>query len=522
MVGSGCAGPPAGSAGQGAPGDTAAVQRPILYGTPDLRPEHKAVVALVWGNGDSNFCSGTLIAPRVVLTAAHCLQKISPGVIYVYFGNDVHQGGQYVQAASIMPHPLYDADRFTYDVGLVRLESDAPSDATPIPILPAGQALGPADEGGPVQFVGFGLTEDNTTGVKLEFDGEIVTVCDGPDVCAYGGGGQVVPGAIGYSVQDGGPCSGDSGGPAFVTRGGRQYVAAVTSYGDEGCNFYGVSTRTDYYRDFIQAYVDGQTEQCDTPGDEDRDGLADCADPDCDGDAACPPDACLVPTTLGCGDEVSDTTVGGSYRLRSYTCAGVDLEPRRGPERAYALDVPKGIDVTVSMTLDGTGYLDLFLLPLFGSTCAVWDCLAGSDRAGSLSERLTFTMDDDLRLVVDTMDYPSAYTLQVDCQTGPERCDNHVDDDADGLTDCDDPDCATDGACQPPPENCVNGVDDDGDGLADCDDPDCADSRVCEPGPGNKGCQQGGGTPADVGLWLLGVALFMERRRRRRRGADPA
>ena len=58
-----------------------------------------------------------------------------------------------------------------------------------------------------------------------------------------------------------------------------------------------------------------------------------------------------------------------------------------------------------------------------------------------------------------------------------EQCTNEIDDDGDGLIDCDDPDCANDPACQI--EDCVNGFDDDGDGLIDCDDDDCTNNSAC-------------------------------------------
>lgn len=60
-----------------------------------------------------------------------------------------------------------------------------------------------------------------------------------------------------------------------------------------------------------------------------------------------------------------------------------------------------------------------------------------------------------------------------------EICDNGVDDDGDGLVDCDDPDCDSDPNCGTPAEICDNGVDDDGDGLVDCDDPDCDSDPNC-------------------------------------------
>lgn len=52
----------------------------------------------------------------------------------------------------------------------------------------------------------------------------------------------------------------------------------------------------------------------------------------------------------------------------------------------------------------------------------------------------------------------------------PEDCDNGVDDDGDGQSDCDDLDCHT--ACHQE-NDCGNGIDDDHDGVADCRDGDC-------------------------------------------------
>jgi hypothetical protein len=65
--------------------------------------------------------------------------------------------------------------------------------------------------------------------------------------------------------------------------------------------------------------------------------------------------------------------------------------------------------------------------------------------------------------------------------SGPELCANRIDDDGDGATDCDDPDCTANPSCAPAAENCTNGVDDDGDGATDCDDSDCAAEPACVP-----------------------------------------
>ena len=60
-----------------------------------------------------------------------------------------------------------------------------------------------------------------------------------------------------------------------------------------------------------------------------------------------------------------------------------------------------------------------------------------------------------------------------------EVCDDGTDNDADGLTDCDDDECAGDTACLPVVELCSDGTDNEGDGFADCDDDDCWEDPAC-------------------------------------------
>lgn len=61
----------------------------------------------------------------------------------------------------------------------------------------------------------------------------------------------------------------------------------------------------------------------------------------------------------------------------------------------------------------------------------------------------------------------------------PEICDNGIDDDNNGLTDCDDPACSGFPGCDPI-EICNNGIDDDGDGLVDqADIEDCPCEAAC-------------------------------------------
>ena len=77
-----------------------------------------------------------------------------------------------------------------------------------------------------------------------------------------------------------------------------------------------------------------------------------------------------------------------------------------------------------------------------------------------------------------------SYTLELNPSTGPTTetsCTNGIDDDGDGLTDCSDPDCASDPACVGPTTetSCTDGVDNDSDGQLDCADSDCAADPAC-------------------------------------------
>ena len=67
-----------------------------------------------------------------------------------------------------------------------------------------------------------------------------------------------------------------------------------------------------------------------------------------------------------------------------------------------------------------------------------------------------------------------------------EICDDDIDNDGDGLTDCDDRDCRKDPACSDgggggnnKERNCADGLDNDEDGLTDCDDRDCRKDPAC-------------------------------------------
>jgi len=423
--------------------------RPIVHGSPDNDPAHMATVALTNGPGTDFFCSGTLITNNVVLTAAHCLEDywgnpVNPTSIDVFFGDDVHSGGDYRAVAEGEQNPSWNRSSLYGDAALLRLSSTAPSDVAPIPYLPTNLELTEADEGTTiVDFSGFGLDEHGSSGEKLHVEDYIDIVCDTAGGCSNG---QVVQNSFSYDEDPGGPCSGDSGGPAYVMRSNVEYVAGVTSYGDQNCSYFGVSTNISRYASWIDDFIGGSvSEDCTNEEDDDGDDLIDCDDPDCASHPNClGPSACAEAEDIDCGDQINGTTVGGAMNFSSYSCLQGSED---GPEVAYRVTASIGAAVTATMQPGSNGDLDLFLLNGSSSDCDPDDCIDGSVESDDSPEQITFNMGSQpVYLVVETYDNPTTFQLSLSCGEA-EICDNDQDDDGDQLVDCDDPDCASHPDC---------------------------------------------------------------------------
>ena len=219
------------------------VRASIVNGTLDATDEHRAVVVLYVGFA---MCTGTLIADRVVMTAAHCVEGLRPKNVGVGFGARLN-AAVWRKATEIWVHPDWDTERIQNDIALIRLDEAAPDGIRPIPFLPKALALTKLDLKSEVEFVGFGETETGNSGVKMHVSNSLDWVCLSSLGCFIKGGGWANPKTICTDQEPGAPCSGDSGGPAFIRRNGREYVAGITSYGDENCAVFGCSTKVDEF-----------------------------------------------------------------------------------------------------------------------------------------------------------------------------------------------------------------------------------------------------------------------------------
>lgn len=234
-----------------------------LAQTNDAQPDgngHPNVGALLAKRADGSLriiCSGTLVTPRVFLTAGHCTDFMINGLgqtdAYVTFdpnfGTDAaHNIFTTPYHGTLHQHPDWHQP-YQHDVALVLL--DAPvSGITPARVAPAG-LLDPLRASGAQALkelsylnVGYGSAEQlvvPTVGPTFPFDGI--------RKFTYSKYTTLDPSFIHLNQNifqgNSGTGYGDSGGPTFATIGGTQYVISVVSTGDVPCWATSVNFRVD-------------------------------------------------------------------------------------------------------------------------------------------------------------------------------------------------------------------------------------------------------------------------------------
>jgi secreted trypsin-like serine protease len=208
----------------------------------------RSVVTIVGSRG--NFCTGAVIAPKLVLTAAHCVQ---PGADYkiVEYGADRQPSLQDVKTVAV--HPGFNMQamlghRATADVALLQLSAPARGKTPSVLGLPNI----PIIVGSRFTVAGIGVTVrgDGKSAGTIRVAGLVATGKPGTLQIRL-----VDPASQG--TRDGlGACTGDSGAPVFEDKESGTVIVGVVSWstgpnGSAGCGGMTGVTPLTLYRDWI-------------------------------------------------------------------------------------------------------------------------------------------------------------------------------------------------------------------------------------------------------------------------------
>lgn len=191
----------------------------------DLYARHTVAIA----PKDLGPCTGVIIAPHFILSAAHCADYFSKGDIYFGLVAKVGKATVY-KVKNVTSHPKYCGSCFFADTepadfkdyAIVEFEEELPTGFKPVEIAKRKQIK----KGTTIHVAGFGLDENRKSDGVMKATRIPVTVV----------------GEFEFMTDEtkSGSCQGDSGGPAFIMEDGKIYLAGITSRGDALCRQHGL------------------------------------------------------------------------------------------------------------------------------------------------------------------------------------------------------------------------------------------------------------------------------------------
>jgi uncharacterized protein (TIGR03382 family) len=181
--------------------------QPVVGGTTVAHGAYPDVALVV---APMALCSGTLIAPDVVLTAGHCIDT-HPTEVLLGSVDYKKVGGEAIAVKSATAYPSWQTE---FDVGVLVL--DHPATAKPRAIASACSAkdLKPGND---VTVVGFGLTDAAGTGQNTKLHQAKLAVVDPACTTDLACNAKIAPAGEFVAGGDGiDACFGDSGGPIYL------------------------------------------------------------------------------------------------------------------------------------------------------------------------------------------------------------------------------------------------------------------------------------------------------------------
>ena len=187
-------------------------------------------------------CTGTLIAPDVVLSAGHCGSitggagvaspaSYPPQLIDVYIGSNKPGQGERVPVSRVIAHPSYLLSD-GYDISILKLSRASTKAPTPVSGAAEESLWAPSTM---ETIVGFGATEEGGDTPDTLQKAQVPITTDAYCANAYDSFEAQTQICAGYPEGGVDTCQGDSGGPMFgTTAAGVRRLVGATSWG-EGC-----------------------------------------------------------------------------------------------------------------------------------------------------------------------------------------------------------------------------------------------------------------------------------------------
>jgi len=227
----------------------------IVGGTTTDVNEWPWQVALMYGS--QQFCGGSLINNRYVLTAAHCIDGLSASALTIRLGEHrISITGETSvvtrSVSQIIGHPSYNEDTLVNDIALLKLSSPVTVSETVLPVCMPPK--NPTYANKVATATGWGATSSggSTSDVLREVD---VTVLSNSECQSSNYGSAITDTMLCAGSTGKDSCQGDSGGPLVFKDGGGNYdQIGVVSWG-VGCGssgYPGVYTRVNKYLSWIE------------------------------------------------------------------------------------------------------------------------------------------------------------------------------------------------------------------------------------------------------------------------------